>query len=186
MPVYAVNAACLVPPAVLGDGIRGRSSFLRQHEPRRAEWLATDEAEPTQPAYAGPLPFTPDRLDEVDTDALVADLAIDHTLPVSPVFPAGRAAAERQLRRAVAEVLPGYAATRNDATRPDGASGLSPYLHFGVLGPRYAGREGGYIRVLKAGYRYGDNAPLAVIEFVDRDVNEKGKDSGPVQVAIED
>jgi large subunit ribosomal protein L17 len=57
---------------------------------------------------------------------------------------------------------------------------------FGVLGPRYAGREGGYIRVLKAGYRYGDNAPLAVIEFVDRDVNEKGKDSGPVQVAIED
>jgi deoxyribodipyrimidine photo-lyase len=136
VPVYAVNAACLVPPAVLGDGIRGRSGFLRQHEPRRGEWLATDEAEPTQPAYAGSLPFTPDRLDEIDTDALLADLAIDHTLPVSPVFPAGRAAAERQLRRAVAEVLPGYAATRNDATRPDGASGLSPYLHFGVLGPR--------------------------------------------------
>ncbi|OJU08966.1 MAG: 50S ribosomal protein L17 [Caulobacterales bacterium 68-7] len=57
---------------------------------------------------------------------------------------------------------------------------------FAVLGPRYAGRNGGYIRVLKAGFRYGDNAPLAVIEFVDRDVNEKGKDSGPVQVAIED
>jgi large subunit ribosomal protein L17 len=57
---------------------------------------------------------------------------------------------------------------------------------FAVLGPRYAGRSGGYIRVLKAGFRYGDNAPLAVIEFVDRDVNEKGKDSGPVQVSIED
>ena len=51
---------------------------------------------------------------------------------------------------------------------------------FSVLGPRYAGRNGGYIRVLKAGYRYGDNAPLAVIEFVDRDPAEKGKDSGPV------
>ena len=51
---------------------------------------------------------------------------------------------------------------------------------FDTLGPRYAEREGGYIRVLKAGYRHGDNAPMAVIEFVDRDVNEKGKDSGPV------
>jgi large subunit ribosomal protein L17 len=51
---------------------------------------------------------------------------------------------------------------------------------FAVLGPRYAARSGGYIRVLKAGFRYGDNAPLAVIEFVDRDPSEKGKDSGPV------
>lgn len=51
---------------------------------------------------------------------------------------------------------------------------------FAVLGPRYKDRQGGYIRILKAGFRYGDNAPLAVIEFVDRDVSEKGKDSGPV------
>ena len=51
---------------------------------------------------------------------------------------------------------------------------------FDVLGPRYNERSGGYTRVLKAGFRYGDNAPMAVIEFVDRDVNEKGKDSGPV------
>ena len=50
---------------------------------------------------------------------------------------------------------------------------------FGVLGPRYAERPGGYIRVLKAGYRHGDNAAMAVIEFVDRDPSEKGKDSGP-------
>ena len=52
---------------------------------------------------------------------------------------------------------------------------------FSVIGPRYKARNGGYIRVLKAGFRYGDNAPLAVIEFVDRDPSEKGKDSGPVQ-----
>jgi large subunit ribosomal protein L17 len=51
---------------------------------------------------------------------------------------------------------------------------------FGTLGPRYAERNGGYIRVLKAGFRFGDNAPLAVIEFVDRDPAEKGKDSGPL------
>jgi large subunit ribosomal protein L17 len=51
---------------------------------------------------------------------------------------------------------------------------------FATLGPRYKARNGGYIRVLHAGHRYGDNAPLAVIEFVDRDPAEKGKDSGPV------
>jgi len=52
---------------------------------------------------------------------------------------------------------------------------------FEVLGPRYKERTGGYTRVLKAGFRYGDSAPVAVIEFVDRDVDAKGKDSGPVQ-----
>jgi len=61
---------------------------------------------------------------------------------------------------------------------------------FAVLGERYAERPGGYIRIMKAGFRYGDNAPMAVIEFVDRDESEKGKDSGPVfddteSVAIE-
>ncbi|MDH3740054.1 MAG: 50S ribosomal protein L17 [Hyphomicrobiales bacterium] len=51
---------------------------------------------------------------------------------------------------------------------------------FDVLGPRYKERNGGYTRVLKAGFRYGDSAPMAVIELVDRDEDEKGKDSGPV------
>src|SRR5262245_49177641 len=50
---------------------------------------------------------------------------------------------------------------------------------FDVIGPRYKERNGGYTRVLKAGFRYGDSAPVAVIEFVDRDVDAKGKDSGP-------
>jgi large subunit ribosomal protein L17 len=54
---------------------------------------------------------------------------------------------------------------------------------FDVLGPRYKERNGGYCRVLKAGFRYGDNAPMAVIEFVERDVEARGKDSGPVQVS---
>lgn len=46
---------------------------------------------------------------------------------------------------------------------------------FDVIGPRYADRQGGYIRIMKAGFRYGDNAPMAVIEFVDRDEEAKGK-----------
>src|SRR3569623_653912 len=52
---------------------------------------------------------------------------------------------------------------------------------FGVLGGRYKDRQGGYTRILKAGFRYGDNAAVAVLEFVDRDVSAKGLDSGPVQ-----
>ena len=51
---------------------------------------------------------------------------------------------------------------------------------FDVLAPRYKERNGGYTRVLKAGFRHGDNAPVAVIEFVDRDVAAKGLDSGPL------
>lgn len=56
---------------------------------------------------------------------------------------------------------------------------------FDVLAERYADRPGGYIRVLKAGFRYGDSAPMALIELVDRDVEAKGKDSGPVQFTDE-
>jgi len=50
---------------------------------------------------------------------------------------------------------------------------------FDVLAPRFGERKGGYTRVLKAGFRYGDSAPMEVIEFVDRDANELVKDSGP-------
>jgi len=56
---------------------------------------------------------------------------------------------------------------------------------FETLGPRYAARPGGYTRVLKAGFRYGDSAPMAVIELVDRDTEARGQDSGPVQTETE-
>ena len=53
---------------------------------------------------------------------------------------------------------------------------------FDVLGKRYEDRDGGYCRIMKAGFRYGDSAPMAVIELVDRDEDARGQDSGPVQV----
>jgi large subunit ribosomal protein L17 len=56
---------------------------------------------------------------------------------------------------------------------------------FETIGPRYKDRNGGYTRVLKAGFRYGDSAPLAVIELVDRDEAAKGQDSGPTAEAKE-
>ncbi len=52
---------------------------------------------------------------------------------------------------------------------------------FDVLAERYQDRAGGYTRVLKAGFRYGDDAPMAIIELVDRDEDAKGQDSGPTQ-----
>ena len=57
---------------------------------------------------------------------------------------------------------------------------------FDVIAPRYAERSGGYIRVIKAGIRANDAAPIAIIEFVDRDVDAKGQDSGPVNAEVEE
>lgn len=57
---------------------------------------------------------------------------------------------------------------------------------FGALAKRYATRHGGYVRILKAGNRYGDNAPMAVIELVERDPEAKGQDSGPAIAAGEE
>jgi len=56
---------------------------------------------------------------------------------------------------------------------------------FDVLAKRYESRNGGYLRIMKAGFRYGDQAPMAVIEFVDRDANARGQDSGPTQAGEE-
>ncbi len=56
---------------------------------------------------------------------------------------------------------------------------------FDVLAERYESRPGGYVRILKAGFRYGDSAPMAVIELVDRDESAKGKDSGPTEFVEE-
>ena len=56
---------------------------------------------------------------------------------------------------------------------------------FDVLAPRYADRAGGYTRIIKAGFRASDAAPIAIIEFVDRDVSAKGQDSGPAMTADE-
>ncbi|MFD1950735.1 deoxyribodipyrimidine photo-lyase [Sphingomonas arantia] len=137
--VLAINAACLVPPAALGDGIGSTSAFRRRHEPLRAEWQHATAEVPAVACYNGPLPFVPDDLvamSDADLDALVAAADIDHSVPPSTLFVGGRTGALEGLERLVGVVLPSYAGTRNDATRPKGASMLSPYLHFGVVGPR--------------------------------------------------
>ena len=73
--------------------------------------------------------------------------------------------------------------------RRQAAAQLKQDIHvaklFDVLGPRYKERSGGYARVLKAGFRYGDMAPMAIIELVDRDLDAKGK-ADKERVALED
>lgn len=83
----------------------------------------------------------------------------------------------KELRPVVEKLI--TLAKRGDLhARRQAAAQLKQDMHvaklFDVLGPRYAERQGGYIRVLKAGFRYGDMAPMAIIEFVDRDPDAKG------------
>ncbi len=78
----------------------------------------------------------------------------------------------------------GLHARRQALSRLNNDSAMVEKL-FGAIADRYADRAGGYTRVMKAGFRYGDNAPMAVIEFVDRDPDAKGQDSGPLPELME-
>ena len=83
----------------------------------------------------------------------------------------------KELRRVVDKLV--TLAKRGDLhARRQAAARLKQEAHvaklFEVIGPRYKERQGGYVRVLKAGFRYGDMAPMAIVEFVDRDVEAKG------------
>lgn len=83
----------------------------------------------------------------------------------------------KELKR-IADKLVTLAKRGDEHAKRQAASRLKQRMHveklFDVLGPRYAERNGGYVRVMKAGFRYGDMAPMAIIEFVDRDVDAKG------------
>lgn len=137
--VLAVNAACLVPPAAMEQDVGTTAAFRRRHEKQRARWLGWTNETPNVARYDGALPFEPEPLmtmTDTEIDALVASCAIDHAIRPSEMFPATRNEVLLRLGRLRDEVLPHYAGVRNDATRPEGASTLSPYLHFGMVGPR--------------------------------------------------
>ncbi|MEM8536793.1 MAG: 50S ribosomal protein L17 [Pseudomonadota bacterium] len=94
----------------------------------------------------------------------------------------------KELRRVVEKLV--TLGKRGDLhARRQAAAQLKQDMHvaklFEVLGPRYAERQGGYVRVMKAGFRYGDMAPMAIIEFVDRDVDAKGAADKAREEALE-
>lgn len=137
--VFAVNAACVVPPGALEQGIGTTSAFRRRHEKVRADWFDTEDVQAEVLPFTGDLPFEPDGLGTMDDEQLIAvrsQCAIDHDLRSVALFPATRAEVALRLKRLQLEVLPAYAGARGNAARPEGASTLSPYLHFGVVGPR--------------------------------------------------
>ncbi len=92
----------------------------------------------------------------------------------------------KELRRSVDKLITlgkrGTLHARRQAMSALGDRAMAQKL-FGTLAERYASRKGGYTRVMRAGYRYGDSAPMAIIELVDRDRDAKGQDSGPTQDA---
>ena len=109
--VFAVNAACLVPPAALDEGVGTTSAFRRRHEKVRDQWTNWVDEEPVVAPYDGPLAFEPDRIggaSDADLDTLVASLSIDHALPPSAMLPGGRDEALKRIHRLTHEVLPAY------------------------------------------------------------------------------
>lgn len=101
------------------------------------------------------------------TKNLVEKEQIKTTLPKAKDL---RRIVEKMITRAKVDTV---ANRRLVASELGNASAATVKKLFEVLGPRYANRNGGYTRVLKAGFRYGDAAPMAIIELVDRDVNAK-------------
>lgn len=135
--VLAVDAACFVPMQRIPRRIEGTSAYRKAHTRLRDDVLEEPvDLKPTVPPFDGAL-AAPHHAFELDAvDALIADCDVDMSLPPAPGFTGTRAAAEARLAHALADVVPRYNWTRNNPAEFDSASRLSPYLHFGVLGPR--------------------------------------------------
>ena len=138
--VYAVDASRLVPSRTLPAGLTTTPAFRRAHTAVRETYEnAPRDLTCDAPKHRGAVPFTPDRLDRMsdsDLDALVARCRIDQTLPSSIEYPATLRAAHERLSALTGRILARYKWTRNTPSLPESTSQLSPYLHFGVIGPR--------------------------------------------------
>ena len=139
-PVWAVECGRLVPHSVLRPGIRTTKGFRAASKAEReGPWASVDDVAPAVAPHDGPLPFESDRLAD-RTDAQVLELIrscpLDQSLPPSPMIQPTRAALDGLLGTLETVVLPAYKWKRNTPSQPAAASYLSPYLHFGMVGPR--------------------------------------------------
>lgn len=139
-PVYAVDSARLVPTLMLPEGLSTTPAFRKASGELRSIYEAHgSDFAPLVPAIDGPVCFDDDQLADMDNDglrALIASCDIDHSLPPSKEFAPSAAAAHAALDAFVSVSLKTYAYRRNNAADEAGVSRLSPYLHFGVIGPR--------------------------------------------------
>jgi hypothetical protein len=157
--VLAVDAACVVPMRVVGKAFDRAFAYRDAVRDRWNRGMDPLPALPPPPALATPLPFAgeppppPARL-----PSLLASLPIDHSVPVAPERPGGERAALARWTRFLARGVASYGDRRNDALDDDGPSGLSPYLHFGMI---WAGRVARDARA-----RGGDGAEKFIDELL--------------------
>ncbi len=138
--VIATDATRLVPFKALPDkGLHATKAFRAVHSPMRAEWqFLRKQSAPDHPPLTGDLPFASLPLADMtdaQLDALVAECAIDHTVPPSREHPADAGEVSRRVATLARRIIPSYQRDRNNPALPNGASQLSPYLHFGMVSP---------------------------------------------------
>lgn len=135
--VLAVDDAAVVPLALFPKDEIGARTLRPKIAKVLGEWLhpLDEPAAAVAPPPRLELPFDPARLDRARVPELVAACAIDHTVPAVHEFPGGATAAASRAERFVQRRLSSYAVDRNDPSA-EGTSGLSPYLHFGMISPR--------------------------------------------------
>ncbi|WP_424968902.1 deoxyribodipyrimidine photo-lyase [Dinoroseobacter sp. S375] len=138
--VFAIDTARLVPSQAMPDGLTTTPSFRKAHGALRAEFEAHDsDFDSAHGPYSGPVCFAPDALadaSDAEIARIIAACGIDHSLPPCPEFPPTAAAAQAALDQFIAASLKNYPYRRNNPADETGVSRLSPYLHFGVIGPR--------------------------------------------------
>ena len=138
--VWAVDANRLVPVSLLKTGMKTTKGFrAAAKEQRDGPWAQVADVEPDTAPYDGPLPFVPDRLgarSDGDVLKLIRACAVDQSLPPSPEILPSRTALDGHLATLGEVVLPVYKWRRNNPAEVGAASFLSPYLHFGMVGPR--------------------------------------------------
>ena len=140
LPVIAVDAACAVPMSHFEKSIQVTKTFRAKHRPLRAASVAAEtDLMPSVRKFTGKLCFKHDDIagySKRRLDTIIKRCGVDMSLPPSPMFRGDRKSAEKQLAYAIESVVPRYKWTRNNPSLPNSTSKLSPYLHFGVLGPR--------------------------------------------------
>lgn len=138
-PLLAVDAACVVPMRVVGKAYERAFAFRKAVEPlwleRLEPWPALPPPVPL-PSFVE-LPVASTRVEGTPLESLFLGLPIDHTVSPAPGLRGGKGAAEARWQRFVESGMDRYAERRNDALDDDGVSGMSPYLHFGMV---WAGR----------------------------------------------
>jgi len=140
VPVYAIDAARLVPTRVLETGLKTTPAFRAASKALRETYAkAKYDVAATADLYEGQLGFEDIDLSKAsnsDLKQLIAQCDIDHSVWICPEFPPKREEALSRLSTFISDHLPRYKWTRNNPAATGSGSKLSPYLHFGLLGPR--------------------------------------------------